>query len=327
MSSPHNIGYPAKNYKSGTRKKGKDGKFWEVIKTKTGKSRWKKIKSNNNNLSNIYDFRNNPSTYPNIPENLIDLDLNGDNYVSVYEFLASRPSLGPRAKPGRIEYHYQNIKNVINFFLKIVRQDPRLRFNVVCIPEGRNPINPELKGSVFIYLKQNKLYQSPGIKQSIEDCSRRGIQFVIMTLNIADTEGPEGSSHQNMLIVDTKKGTMERFEPHGQIKRIFYKDDQKKIDKIIRKDLIRKHNLKLKYLSPNLISPLKGPQQKADAFCGMCVTFSIMYTHLRLLNPHLSQKEVTEMMMRGTKARVKEKILKYARFVEDILKKHGNKKN
>jgi hypothetical protein len=324
MSSPHNLGHPAREFPLGSRKKGKDGKFWQVIETKTGKARWKRVNElkPEADLSNIYDFRISRPPSPNMPQHLKYLDLNRDNYISVYEFLASRPSLGPRAQPGKIDFHYQNITNVINFFLRIVQRDPRLRFGVVCIPEGRSPINPELKGSVFIYLKENKLYQSPGIKETINNCRRQGIRFVIMTLNIADTVGPKGSSHQNMLIVDTKKETIERFEPHGQIKKLFYKDDQKKINRMIPDKLIKPNKLKLKYLSPNLISPLIGPQRKADAFCGMCVTFSIMYTHLRLLNPHLSQKKVTEMMMRGTKERVKEKILKYARFVEEILKKY-----
>jgi len=327
MSSPHNLGYPARNYTLGTRKKGKDGKLWQVIETQTGQLRWKRVtelskpktQTKTSDLSDVYDFRKQKQKQ--LPKHLTSLDQNRDNYVSVYEFLATRPSLGPRASPGKIKYHYQNIRNVINFFLKVVQKDPRLHFNVVCIPEGRSPVNANLQGSVFIYLKENKFYKSPGLKKSIEQCRKKGIRFVIMTLNVGNTINIDGYSHQNMLIVDTKKNTIERFEPHGQINRVFYQNDQMVIDHMIRNRLIKKLKLKLKYLPPNLISPVIGPQQKADAFCGMCVTFSIMYTHLRLLNPHLSQKKVTEMMMRGTKTRVREKILKYARFVEDILKK------
>ena len=322
MSTPHNLGFPARNYKLGTRKKGKDGKFYKVIETKNGKLRWQKVKSrsgtsqNKDDLSRLYDFRKLTPA-----QKIQKMDLNHDNYVSVYEFLASQPSLGPKARPGRIDYHYQNITNVISFFFTIIRNDPRLSNKIACIPETTNPINPELKSSVFVYIKENKVFASPRLNKSIEKCKKEGYRFVIMTLNIGDTLAPHGISHQNMLIADLKNKTIERFEPHGQNKTLFIYNDQEKVNKLVQ-NFLKNRKINYKYLSPKIISPIVGPQSKADAFCGMCVTFSIMYTHLRLLNPHLSQRKVNEMMMRGTPARVRDKILKYARFVEDVLKKY-----
>ena len=168
MSSPHNLGFPARNYKLGTRKKGKDGKFYKVIETKQGKLRWQKVVSQSgqktkDDLSQIYDFRKLTPA-----QKIQKMDLNHDNYVSIYEFLASKPSLGPRARPGRIDYHYQNITNVISFFFTVIRNDPRLSNKIACIPETTNPINPELKSSIFVYIIENKVFASPRLKQSIE---------------------------------------------------------------------------------------------------------------------------------------------------------------
>jgi hypothetical protein len=310
MSTPHNLGFPARDYRLGTRKKGKDGKYYKVIETKMGNLRWQKVtptlsgsNKKSSDLANIYDFRK-LSTKQKIHK----LDINNDNYVSVYEFLATKPSLGPKAKPGRIDFHYQNITNVISFFFTVIRRDPRLANKVACIPETPNPINRDLKASIFVFIRENKLFASPKLKRSIEKCKKDGYRFVIMTLNIGDIMGPTGLSHQNMLIADLKNKTIERFEPHGQIQKLFYPNDQAQVNRLIR-NYLKKQKINYKYLPPKIVSPIIGPQSKADAFCGMCVTFSIMYTHLRLLNPHLSQRKVNEMMMRGTTKNVKDKIL------------------
>lgn len=42
----------------------------------------------------------------------------------------------------------------------------------------------------------------------------------------------------------------------------------------------------------------------------MCITISMMYLHMRILNPDLSQNKLKVM------------ILKYARYVEETLKEH-----
>ena len=75
-----------------------------------------------------------------------------------------------------------------------------------------------------------------------------------------------------------------------------------------------------KYLSPKDLSPYMGVQSHADAYCGMCVTISMMYLHLRILNPDISQKKLVKFLIKRDKKKLRSMILKYAKHVENTLK-------
>ena len=79
-----------------------------------------------------------------------------------------------------------------------------------------------------------------------------------------------------------------------------------------------------KYLSPQKLSPFIGVQSKADAYCGMCVTISMMYLHMRILNPNIEQTKLVKFMMKRTREKLKTMILKYAKHVENTLKNNEN---
>ena len=56
-----------------------------------------------------------------------------------------------------------------------------------------------------------------------------------------------------------------------------------------------------KYISPVDISPKIGPQGKADAYTGMCLTFSLIYLQLRIMNPEVEQTEVVKYILKKSK--------------------------
>ena len=65
------------------------------------------------------------------------------------------------------------------------------------------------------------------------------------------------------------------------------------------------------YYGTNETTPYLGPQIKADAYEGLCVTWSCMYMLLRLLNPDLTPAEVTIRMIDGTPSQLVKKILRF----------------
>ena len=63
--------------------------------------------------------------------------------------------------------------------------------------------------------------------------------------------------------------------------------------------------------------PEDGLQVRLDAFSGLCVTWSILYLHYRILNPDLNPKKLMEYL---DKTFTVKKILRYTRYVEEVLK-------
>ena len=56
----------------------------------------------------------------------------------------------------------------------------------------------------------------------------------------------------------------------------------------------------------------------------MCVTITMMYLHMRILNPDIKQKKIINYFLEKDKKELKTIILKYARFVELTLKRNKN---
>ena len=146
---------------------------------------------------------------------------------------------------------------------------------------------------------------------------RRFIFFIFATIQT----GSSSFTHANIIVIDLIKKTYERFEPYGFDRPQF----ENKIDKKFKNEIRNITGLyNFKYISPTDISPKLGVQSKADAYCGMCVTISMMYLQLRILNPNLSQKKVVEYLLKKDRKELKSTILKYARHVEKTLKKNKN---
>ena len=47
-----------------------------------------------------------------------------------------------------------------------------------------------------------------------------------------------------------------------------------------------------KYIPPSSYEPKEGLQGRLDAFSGLCVTWSILYLHYRVLNPDVPPKKL-----------------------------------
>lgn len=66
-----------------------------------------------------------------------------------------------------------------------------------------------------------------------------------------------------------------------------------------------------------------GSFNKDNRF-GYCVTWSLMFTILRILNPSKSVEELNNLLLDGTPSELQSKILKFAKYYSDILKNSKN---
>jgi hypothetical protein len=129
----------------------------------------------------------------------------------------------------------------------------------------------------------------------------------------------KGINHANVIFIYLFKKTLERFEPYG----VLFMTSEKKINNAIKTRLLSILELEdFKYLSPLDISPKFGLQSKADAYGGMCVTFSMLYLQLRLMNPDVIQKELVNYLLNKERKDLINIILRYAKFIEITLKKY-----
>ena len=164
------------------------------------------------------------------------------------------------------------------------------------------PVDPEVSIDLF--------------NQMIKKCKKRIIAVSVQLI----VENKPGT-HANMLILDTKEKTVELFEPHGK------RSEETTMDHLvgaynISDKLLKKYFQKFfpdyKYISPKDYLPSYGFQAKFDAYSGLCVTWSTMYLHYRVLNPDLTSKEITKHIKKKVN---KQFLLKYAKYVEDTVKK------
>jgi hypothetical protein len=251
---------------------------------------------------------------------------NENTFISINDFLASEPSLGPNADPGIIQYHYTHFENV-NDFIKILIED--IYYNeIVCLSNFFAKFkNRFIVGNTFSYNLDLDYLDIPvnAIKE-IDQCIQFK-RFIYINLNIFWERDDMG--HANMLLIDNLEKTIERFEPYGKS----WKGDKqnliaKKIDSKFNEEVLEKIKLKgYKYISPVHIQPVIGFQAKADAYDGMCVTFSLIYLHLRLMNPDIKHKVIIKYLLSKKKDEIVDIILKYARYIELSLKKNAYRVN
>jgi len=201
-----------------------------------------------------------------------------------------------------------------------------LHFNkVVCITNytlkyGANYI---VKNAIEYNVTRDELLIPEDLVKELKKC--RNKRFIYIYFGILWEQRPSG--HANMIIIDTVNKTIERYEPHGHS--LIYdkkKNILKRIDSKFNSKLLNYIGLKnYTYISPVDISPKIGVQVKADAYNGMCVTYSLMYLQLRIMNPDVDQKDIVKYLLKKSRSEIYDIILRYAKYIEDKLKENSTK--
>ena len=239
--------------------------------------------------------------------------------------LADNISLGSKASIGSIDYHYQKYYNTFAFIKKIINRDDKLK-EMVCIPNTNELLPSFVKLNFFKGIKSIKSHLEsvkpvdPFVsKNYFMNELNKCMEYRLIPISL-EIVVPNVGTHANVIIIDTKKKTVELFEPHGarsnkseleSISRAYFKVS-KNVHKFVRGNLPD-----YSYIPPSKYEPEDGLQFRLDAFSGLCVTWSILYLHYRILNPDLSPKKLMEYL---DKTFTRKKLLRYTRYVEEVLK-------
>jgi hypothetical protein len=235
-------------------------------------------------------------------------------------------SLGSKASLGNINYHYQKYYNTFAFLKEIIKRNTKLQ-NLVCIPNvGSDWMQSFIKvhffkniGSLKPHLESVKPVDSFVSKEQFMSEIKKCMSHRLIPISL-EIIVPQVGTHANIVLIDTKKKTVELFEPHGA------RDNQSELESISRayfkitKNVHKfvKINLpEYKFIPPSKYEPEEGLQARLDAFSGLCVTWSLLYLHYRVLNPDIPPKLLIQYLEKKIK---RKELLRYTRYVEDVLK-------
>ena len=240
--------------------------------------------------------------------------------------LADNVSMGSKASIGSINYHYQKYYNTFAFLKEVIKRDNKLQ-EIVCIPKTSegwmesfmkvhffkniNSVKPHLESvkPVDPFVSKDKFMDE------LKKCMVKRLIPISLSIIV-----PGVGAHANIILIDNKKKTVELFEPHGSrsnkselesISRAYFKIS-KNVHKFVRVNLPD-----YTYIPPSKYEPEDGLQARLDAFSGLCVTWSILYLHHRILNPDLHPQKLVQYLEKKINRKT---LLRYTRYVEDILK-------
>ena len=243
--------------------------------------------------------------------------------------LSNKISLGSFETEGKKKYHYQAYNNIYSYFNIILKKYKKLK-KILCFPDNKNEwMNTFIK----VNLDDDNINQSELVLQNIslvgdennlnaildyvKGCENRGYKFFILTVMLIVPGKP--GSHANILILDLEKKTIELFEPHGKRTEMTTMDSlegaYKISDKLLKK-MFSKIIPKYTYISPQNYLPTYGLQWRIDAYTGLCVSWTMLYIHYRILNPKIDRKRIIKYMNTFTK----KFILRYVKHVEETIK-------
>ena len=274
-------------------------------KKKMKKSKKKEIKNTNRKTRKITKKTKKPIKIINYSKKIIDVPF------------SKKKNLGTLASEGIIGYNYQHTNNPIKF-LSILSNKKKIK-NVSFLFKG---MDLGILRIDIINQIVNPYYTSD--TKFIRELKKKHERFLpIMIQSELPLDYPinnDFENHANILLIDRNKKTIEFFEPHGYKKD--YSTPSEHVTKYhtkyrLLKEYFNKIFTKYKFINASDIIKQRGFQNKYDSNSGYCVTWSCLFVHYRLLNPDtpliLLMKHIDK------KIRVTQ-LLKYARYIEEILK-------
>tara|TARA_B110000208_G_C11800888_1_gene442268 strand:- start:10100 stop:10975 length:876 start_codon:yes stop_codon:yes gene_type:complete len=252
-------------------------------------------------------------------------DKNKDKFITIDEYLDKELNLGPNEKSYKTSYNYQNLHNIYNYFFLIKLKEVN-KYKVLCLPNFIiNDINLDgtvykLRNTILVNIYYNYYIIPKNLKELIEKCRNNKNHILIyLTCGISFGKDIDKKRHTNMVIINLQKNTIERFEPHGNCKRI--SDINNKVN-ILFKKMLKDIDLKFKYISPIELSNKIGIQEVADSYSGMCTTISMLYLQMRLINLDKKQRDIINYFLKKDKKKLKDLILRFAKYIKNKLEKY-----
>ena len=214
--------------------------------------------------------------------------------------MSTKINLGTFATTGGIDYHYQDSMNIIYFIRELMKQHKNL-YKHICIPRKIIDWNE---------IKIDKKYQI--ITKSFDTKASKCLQkssMIPVSILIEHNDGLT-QYHSNLLLINTKTKQLELFEPKQHYKP--FKRAYKALEKYM-KGIFPEYDFI--HVSDFISCP--AFQNKYDTYSGMCLSWSALYLHYRILNIKHNYKDIIRHM---NKYITLIKLLNHAKYVEDIIK-------
>lgn len=169
----------------------------------------------------------------------------------------------------------------------------------------KEPLLSELLNNIVIQWYYQELKIPSGIHKFIRDLfDTQEHRFIIIPLSIVQSNG----NHSNMLIIDTIKKEIERFEPHGYPYPFDYNYNPGLLDKLLSTYFTNTfHDIDTKYFPPETYMPSIG-FQKLDTQeinintnvgdpNGFCALWSIWYADYRLKYEDINRRKLINKLL------------------------------
>ena len=230
-------------------------------------------------------------------------------------------------------FSYLGTENFLRFFQKVKNKFPK---NLLCFPELTGPTGTRrdyqilIKHDLYDYVKNNypnldnkhRIFVKQhlpllhkkvlSVTKEIKSCIKKGFRFICLDVDLRLAVG----GHANIILIDTKKKTIELFEPHGgkdKQESGWYKD----ISSIFQ-DYFEDDFPNYTYVPPHKIMGVSGPQGRkpVTGISGLCMSWCSLYLHYKLLNPEIPSKVIVKRLIQLNQTFLR----KYLQYVEDVIK-------
>jgi hypothetical protein len=213
------------------------------------------------------------------------------------------------------KYHYQDYE-IFARYLEIVIEG--LSQEYVKVPKDMSDMTLGLtmsSGHMRPYYVSDKVFR----KVIEEGVRSKKVSLIPIILNL---EMKGSSNHANCLVIHKDTKTIELFEPHGHRTSVSTLGGQ--VGAYVKKMTYLKRYWKERlpeYTVVNVVDAVKKTafqtDKDPDGHSGFCVTWSLLYTHYRILNPNVPYEVLLVYIDRKITTRL---LLRYARKVEETLK-------
>jgi hypothetical protein len=163
----------------------------------------------------------------------------------------------------------------------------------------------------FISGSEPRLWVPESIHDAIQRCRELATRFCILNLGILYSKDIR-VGHSHSLVLDLKNNLLENYNPNGKAGRY---------TTMVRR-LLEQAFPEFKYVGDG---PKIGVQQRADAFQGLCSTYAAMYVLMRLKNPHLTKRQVENLMIRGSPEELRSRALRFNAYMAEKLRQYKEK--
>ncbi len=204
-------------------------------------------------------------------------------------------------------------ENIIPFIHKIFENDPTHHKCQSKIMGKHSTLSSIIIDCHYI---NPRVYVPDYFEVWIEEYLKSNTTYMVLNVPLCNVYKMHG--HSNALIINKDLKTVERFEPRGNHKNIYY--DDLRIENTI-KNFVESYLVNFTYLSPYVFIRDKGPQTNTkldlslDFGRGLCVNYTILYIYLRC-KEKLDPKETIQFMNEHF---LDKNILKFTKFVNSYL--------